>query len=47
MNYNGNNSLKVGSEKVQGKGYLDLNLNDQAGQDKPWKNLMIGDQDDT
>ena len=36
MNYNGNRSLKVGSEGVRGKGYLELNENDQAGLGKPW-----------
>lgn len=47
MNYNGDRSLKAGSEGVDGQDYLKLIESDQAGEGKPWLNLMTEDQDDT
>ena len=37
--------MKAGSDDVEGKGYLSLNLSDQAGEGKPWESLMPADGD--
>ena len=47
MNYNGDRSLKAGSDEVQGNSYDKLIESDQAGPGKPWLNLMTEEQDDT
>jgi len=47
MNYNGNGSFKAGSEGVNNKNYLSLNISDQAGEGKPWESLMPADGDDS
>ena len=47
MNYNGNRSLKEGSEGVKGKNFENLNLSDQAGEDKPWMSSMTEDRDNS
>ena len=43
MNYNGNGSMKVGSEGVKDKDFASFNLSDQAGEGKPWESLMPED----